>query len=104
MLSITLGGYQDHHLNTLQFLPSGKVEVSMPGCTLTGEWTADGAKRSFTVSGLTVSSGSIDNLTPFSAKFYKDLCETVWYRGDSTCLQLFDREGHYYLLFAPIKL
>jgi len=101
MLHITLSGAEDYQLNTLRLLANGVAEVSMPGCTLTGRWTADGTQRSFTLSALNVSAGSLDSLSPFSAKFYKELTATAWYRGDSTYLQLFDSEGHYYLLFAP---
>ena len=101
LLDITLTGYQQHQENTVFFLPNGTVEVHMSGCSLTGNWTADGRERTFAIRNLSVTSGSLSQLNAFAQKFYKDLCETVWYRGDSTNLQLFEAEGHYYLLFAP---
>jgi len=103
LLDIQLTGFEEHHLNTLAFLPGGVVELNMPGCSLTGRWAADGRERTLTLTDFKVTAGSIDALSPYSQKFYKDLCATAWYRGDSSYLQLFDAGEHYYLLLAPMK-
>ena len=103
LLDIQLTGYDVHHLNTLLFQPDGVVLLDMPGCSLTGRWKADGRERTFSVGDFTVTSGSLDALSPYSQKFYKDLRATAWYRGDSSYLQLFDAGEHYYLLLAPMK-
>lgn len=101
LLDITLSGFETHQLNTIQFLANGIVEIDMPGCSATGKWAADGIKRTFVIDNLRITAGSLETLSPFSRKFYDELCKSAWYRGDSTYLQLFDSEGHYYLLFAP---
>lgn len=103
ILNLQLGGQDDHILNTLTFQADGRLIIDMPGCTLSADWVADGSDRSFAITNTRVISGSTDKLSPFSRKFLSDLKEAVWYRGDSTYLQIFEAEGHYYLLFAPIN-
>lgn len=107
VLDVGLAGGEEHHLNTLTLLPDGTARVSMPGCSATGTWAADGRERTFVFSGWKITSGSTDDLSPFSAKFWKDLKKTAWYRGDSECMQLYtddgsSDEGHFYLLFRPL--
>lgn len=103
MLNIQYDGRDQCHLNQLSFHPDGNVIISMPGCTLSGHWKADGIERSFALTDLKVTSGSLDRLSFFSKKFYDELISSVWYRGDTHFLQLFGPDEHYYLLFGPVR-
>lgn len=103
VLNLQLNGQDDHRLNTVVFYDDGRAIITMPGCTLSAIWMADGEKRSFAFQDFNIVSGSKDNLSPFSKKFLQDLKEAAWYLGDTTYLQLFADDRHYYLLFAPIE-
>ena len=103
MLDIDLAGKNDYYLHTITFHGGGSASISMPGCALTAQWDADGSSRSFALTNVKVTSGSLSALTPFSRKFYEELTSAAWYRGNSLGLQLFNADEHYYLLFGPIQ-
>lgn len=103
LLDIDYEGRDTSSLHTLVFHPGGAADISMPGCALTAHWTADGKSRAFALTDIRVVNGSLNNLSPFSRKFYDEISTAVWYRGDAISLQLFNADEHYYLLFGPIK-
>lgn len=103
MLNTNLEGKNDYYLHTLTFSPGGTVSITLPGCSLTAHWTANGATRAFSLTDIRVVTGNLDKLSPFSRKFYEELTAATWYRGDALGLELFDVDEHYYLLFGPIQ-
>ena len=101
-LDIKLTGYEAYSQHAMTFLPGGKAEIRVPGCTFSADWEADGSERSFYIRNMKVVSGSEDHISAFSRKFCDDLKATVWYRGDSNFIRLYGDDCKYYLLFKPL--
>lgn len=102
-LNIDYEGKDTYPFHFIVFGSGGAADISMPGCSLTAHWKADGVTRSFALTDIRVVTGSLNDLSPFSRKFYDELTEATWYRGDANALQLFNADEHYYLLFSPMR-
>ena len=103
ILDINYEGKDACYLNTVTFHSTGAADINMPGCSLTGRWKADGVSRTFALTDLRVVTGSLNDISAFSRKFYDELTTAAWYRGDALSLQLYNADEHYYLLFGPIR-
>lgn len=83
------------------FLTDGMAIVTLPqGCSLQGQWTADGAKRTFAITEWKVTSGDPTQLGGYGKLMYDNLLKVAYYQGDSNYIRLFDDSRRFFMQFG----